>query len=98
VTEPDIYQQEDRWLISGDLNFASVPLLLGRFHQLPGKAGHSRVDLAGVGEMDSAGLGLLLEWVREAHASGDDIHFSNIPADIMSLARVCGLEHLLNQA
>lgn len=98
MTEPRIQQQGDHWVISGALIFDTVPDLLERSHAWMGKSCQCQVDLAGVGEMDSAGLGLLLEWLREARASGGDIHYRNIPENIMSMARVCGLEHILNQA
>ncbi len=98
MTEPSIRQQGDHWIISGDLSFDTVPGLLERSRELLAKSCQCQVDLAGVGEMDSAGLGLLLEWLREARASGGDIHYRNIPEKIMSMARVCGLEQVLHQA
>ncbi len=98
MTEPRIQKQGDHWLVSGDLNFDTVPDLLEQSHELMGRSCRCDADLAAVGEMDSAGLGLLLEWLREARASGGDIRFHNIPDDIMSLARVCGLESVLNPA
>jgi len=98
VTEPRIQQQGDHWVISGDLIFDTVPGLLEQSHALMGKGCQCQADLAGVDEMDSAGLGLLLEWLRDARTSGGDIHFRNIPENIMSMARVCGLEPILKQA
>ena len=53
------------------------------------------VDLGGVGESDSAGLALLIEWMRKAKQSGKKIHFANVPAGIEALARISEVEDLI---
>ena len=53
------------------------------------------MDLGGVGESDSAGLALLIEWMRMAKQSGKQIHFANVPAQIAALARISEVEDLL---
>ena len=53
------------------------------------------VDLGGVGESDSAGLALLIEWLRRAKQSGKEIHFANLPAQIEALARISEVEDLI---
>lgn len=52
-------------------------------------------DLAGVTRVDSAGLALLLEWLREARRRGKDIHFQNIPRQLAAIAKVSGLNDIL---
>ncbi len=53
------------WLLQGDLGFESVPALLQQAGiSMRGKQ-HLRVDLKGVTRADSAGLALLVEWLRE---------------------------------
>jgi len=54
------------------------------------------VDLAGVTRSDSAGLALLVEWLRESELAGNTIRFVNVPAQLLSIARVCGLEEILS--
>jgi phospholipid transport system transporter-binding protein len=53
------------------------------------------VDLGGVGESDSAGLALLIEWLRMAKQSGKEIHFANVPEQIEALARISEVEDLI---
>jgi phospholipid transport system transporter-binding protein len=53
------------------------------------------VDLGGVGESDSAGLALLIEWLRMARQAGKKIHFANVPAQIEALARISEVEDLI---
>jgi phospholipid transport system transporter-binding protein len=56
------------------------------------------VDLGGVGESDSAGLALLIEWLRLARQGQKTIRFANVPAQIEALARISEVEDLIGEA
>lgn len=56
------------------------------------------VDLAGVTEVDSAAVSLLLEWRRTARAGGRRIEFANLPSNLKSLAVLYGVSELLQEA
>jgi phospholipid transport system transporter-binding protein len=56
------------------------------------------VDLGGVGDSDSAGLALLIEWLRIAKQAGKKIHFANVPAQIEALARISEVEDLIGSS
>jgi len=53
------------------------------------------VDLAGVTEVDSAAVSLLLEWRREAARANRRIEFANLPANLKSLADLYGVSDLV---
>ena len=53
------------------------------------------VDLAGVTEVDSAALSLLLEWRRNAAAEKRAIEYTNLPAPLRTLADLYGVSDLL---
>lgn len=86
-----------RFRISGVLNAATVTHILSqsqeRFQGLP----RVEADFAAVTESDSAGLALLLEWLRLARKSGQQVHFDNVPEQIMALARISEVAELLTQ-
>ena len=84
------------WLLQGELSFASVPSVLQ--HAGVNMLGKEQVtvDLKGVTRADSAGLALLVEWLRESELAGNSIKFVNVPAQLLSIARVCGLEEILS--
>ena len=84
------------WLLQGELDFASVPSVLR--HAGVNMLGKElvTVDLKGVTRADSAGLALLVEWLRESENAGNRIEFVNVPAQLLSIARVCGLEEILS--
>lgn len=53
------------------------------------------VDLTGVTAMDSAGLALLIEWLRLGRRQNRTIRFLHIPDHVLPLAKLFGVEHLL---
>jgi len=53
------------------------------------------VDLAGVTEVDSAAVSLLLEWRRRARAANRTVEFENVPVNLQSLAELYGVSELL---
>jgi len=84
------------WLLEGELDFTTVPSVLRHAGgDMRGVSG-IRVDLKGVTRADSAGLALLVEWLRESERAGLSISFVNVPAQLLSIARVCGLEKILH--
>jgi phospholipid transport system transporter-binding protein len=48
-------------------------------------------DLAGIGQLDSSALSLLLSLRRRAEAAGSNIEFRNIPDSLASLAKLYGV-------
>jgi phospholipid transport system transporter-binding protein len=91
-----VENDDGSWLLQGELGFASVPSVLQ--HAGVNMLGKEQVtvDLAGVTRSDSAGLALLVEWLRESELAGNTIRFVNVPAQLLSIARVCGLEEILS--
>ncbi len=92
-----VKSEEGNWLLQGDLDFASVPAVLRHAGvNMLGKGGAVTVDLKGVVRSDSAGLALLVEWLRESEVAGNTINFVNVPAQLLSIARVCALQDILS--
>ncbi|MDH3871274.1 MAG: STAS domain-containing protein, partial [Gammaproteobacteria bacterium] len=57
---------EGRWRLSGELGFGTVSRMLKESRAGFLDAGDIEVDLSGVTRADSAGLALLIEWLRTA--------------------------------
>ncbi len=85
------------WQVCGELSFASVPDLLKRSEALfePGHNGLLRIDLSGVSRADSAGLALLVCWIRQARRRDIPIEFHHVPGQMLKIARVSGLSRVL---
>jgi phospholipid transport system transporter-binding protein len=86
-----------RIVLEGPVTLANVAALLeeGRRHLAECAA---TVDLAGVTELDSSALALLLAWLREARAGGRAVAFANLPESLQTIARLYGVEDLLPAA
>ena len=95
MTDARITVQGDRWVLSGEIDFDSVPSLLTHPGANMVRGSNVRVDLAEVTRVDSAGLAMMVEWLREAQDKGLGISFNNVPEQLQSMARICGLEEIL---
>lgn len=84
-----------RFRVSGVLNSATVTGLLKQSRERFAGTTRLEVDLGAVTEGDSAGLALLLEWLRLARQAKQQIQFNNIPAQISALARISEVDDLL---
>ncbi|HEY0634256.1 MAG TPA: STAS domain-containing protein [Gammaproteobacteria bacterium] len=83
--------------VSGELTFATVTALNREAAPLLGHAsGTLVIDLGGVTRADSAGLALLIEWLRRVHRQGATLRFSHMPAQMHSIATVSDLEPILS--
>lgn len=85
----------NRIAVVGELVFASVPSLLARSSALFTGRSAVELDLGAVQRADSAGLALLVEWLTMARRQGCAVWFSAVPAQILRMARVSGLEEIL---
>ena len=80
--------------VEGELDFDSVAGLWDESLRLFQKQSPSRIDLAGVKRSNSAGVALLVEWLREAKAKKQELCFINIPPQMMSIIEVADLNDL----
>lgn len=86
-----------RFRVSGTLDASTVTDLLKQGEQRFAGPPQLDVDLANVADSDSAGLALLIEWLRITRQRGQRIHFSNLPRQIVALARISEVEELILQ-
>ena len=62
------------------------------------KSGQTTIDLGAVSAADSTAVAALVAWRREAVQQGVALSFSNIPANLHSLAALYGVGDLLQAA
>jgi phospholipid transport system transporter-binding protein len=87
---------DGRYRLSGVLDFETVPGLLNESASLFAVAGADiEIDLSTVTESNSAGLGLLLEWLRRARLAGKRIRFRNMPAGMTAVAKASDLDGVI---
>lgn len=87
-----------RYRVIGCLDFVTVPQLLRVSNKLFSGKSELHIDLAAVTQSNSAGLALLLEWLRWARQGSQAIRFSDIPASIQTIAGASDLQELLSSS
>jgi phospholipid transport system transporter-binding protein len=83
------------FVLEGDLSFATVPSLWREGMQQFANAPELTMDLSGIRRSDSAGLTLLIEWLRFANNANKQITYLNMPQQMLAIARVSGLDNIL---
>ncbi len=87
--------ENNRLLVAGDFNFFSVAALWEQSLPLLIQCAELHFDFSAVQASNSAGLALLVEWLKWAKQHNKPISFKNIPPQLMSIAGVCGLDSIL---
>ncbi|MEI6746873.1 MAG: STAS domain-containing protein, partial [Methylococcaceae bacterium] len=76
----------------GELTFASIH---GKLVESPPFLRGSKdiiLDLAHVTNTDSAGLALMIEWIKITRHQRAQLHFKNVPKQLLNLAKLSGLD------
>ena len=89
-----ISRDGDRFQVSGRLTIDVVTALFNSGLPPDGKSALV-VDLGKVEAVDSAAVSLLLSWLRRAQRDHVSLCFSNVPDNLMSLARMYGVAELI---
>ena len=55
------------------------------------------IECGSLGQTDSAGLAVLLDWLAEARRAGRPLRFESLPEDLLRLARISAVDGLLQQ-
>lgn len=89
---------DGRFRVSGVLDAATTPALLRESQERFADKKSIDVDFSPVTESDSAGLALLIEWMRTARRQGQKLRFTNVPPQVAALARISEVDDLLATA
>jgi len=81
--------------VRGAMTFESVAQLWRQSVEIFPDEAVFQIDLAQVTRTDSAGLALLVEWLREGSRRGARIEFLNLPAQMLMLAGAANFEKVL---
>ncbi|MCB2426498.1 STAS domain-containing protein [Methylophaga pinxianii] len=84
-----------RILVSGELTFDTAANGIDMTEELFTDIAVLDVDLSEVTRSDSAGLALLIEWMRQAEKLNKPIRYFNMPTQMLAMAEASGLEELL---
>lgn len=83
------------FLLRRDLTFETVNEILTESLPLFDGQTSISIDFEEVGESDSAGLALLIEWVSWAGLNDCDIRFENVPQQLKTMAEISEVSGLI---
>lgn len=84
------------YLLFGALTFATVPQIVDDGDKMFDVSVPALTfDLQGVKHIDSAGLSLLVEWMRKARHHNKEIAFQNVPPQMLAIAKASELDEIL---
>ncbi len=80
------------FLVDGDLTFSTIGKKTVKSLEFLSSAKEITLDLSGVVTTDSAGLALMIEWVKYARGNRIQVTFKKIPQQLLNLAKLSGLD------
>ena len=97
MSETSIKETGDgQFAVEGELSKFTVPGIMNRANNMfQGENSKLLIDLNGVTRTDSAGLALLLEWMTLARTKQLQIHFRNLPPQLLKIAEISDLDGIL---
>ncbi len=90
-----IEKKQHQIIVSGELNFSTVPDLQKKSELLFEDEKTLDIDLSGITGSNSAGLALLIEWIRYSKKQNKPISLHHIPEQLMSIAKVSGVSAII---
>jgi phospholipid transport system transporter-binding protein len=88
---------DGKFALHGDLTYATVARALYLSKDLFGDHATIELDMSDIGAADSAGLGVLLEWVNWAKNFVREIRYISIPPQIMAIAQISEVDDMLSK-
>lgn len=104
-TEAEIVQQDNqKYLISGAVDFSTTPDLVRQFVKLVRAAKRNKakektaaknliIDMSQVTDCNSAGLAFMLEITKDIQLSNVSVQFENLPDTLLTIAKAYGIEN-----
>ena len=87
-----IDQGAGHFIVDGDLTFSTIDKQTVKSFAFLTTSKHITIDLGRVACTDSAGLALMIEWIKYTRAHRTQIAFKNIPAQLLNLAKLSGFD------
>jgi len=85
-----------QYALSGELTMQTVPVVARDSQSLFNTmSGDIKINLAKVVRADSAGLALLIDWLRTAQRNKFKLEFEHLPEQLMQIAKLSELHELL---
>lgn len=96
IDQPMVKDGDGRFSVIGGMNFQTVNRLLRDASRMFDGCAVIEIDLAKVDHSDSAGLALLIEWLKNAERANKEIRFTHVSEQLYAIARISELDQVLS--
>ena len=87
--------KNDSWIMKGDITLIQVPNILKLTSDYNWR-NSVLIDLIQVEEVDTSLIGLIFNWKKQAKKYNKSIKIKNIPSNLLSLAKLYGVEEFIS--
>jgi len=87
-----IKESNGHFVIDGDLTFATIDKQTLKSFSFLKAAKEITIDLSRVSNTDSAGLALMIKWIKYSRHNRTQLSFKNIPEQLLNLAKLSGFD------
>ncbi|OGT53346.1 MAG: hypothetical protein A3E84_01915 [Gammaproteobacteria bacterium RIFCSPHIGHO2_12_FULL_42_13] len=98
TTRASIAKQDSTFIVSGDLNFSTVTQVWRDSLPLLSPQQKLLFDFSQVKSANSAGLALIIEWLKYAKREAKVVQLQHFPQQLWSIAGVSGVDQLLRES
>ncbi|GLQ00219.1 hypothetical protein GCM10007891_20720 [Methylophaga thalassica] len=88
-------EHSKRFVVTGEMTLESAKIALIESKGVFDAVNDIEIDLQHVTQADSAGLALLVDWMRAAKKAKKSIAFKHLPEQMDAIAKASGLDELL---
>ncbi|HLB42991.1 MAG TPA: STAS domain-containing protein [Gammaproteobacteria bacterium] len=91
--------KQNKFLLSGELDFFNITFIYEKsLSELKQSFPLVVFDFSGVHANNSAGLALMVEWLKYAKKHKKNISFVNLPENLLTIAKASRISQIFNQA
>lgn len=83
-------------MLSGELDFSNVEAVYQKSLAQWKNSSDICIDFSKLKSANSAGLALMVEWLKLANQQNKTIQFKTVSQDLLAIAKVAGMDKLFN--
>ena len=95
LKKSDLLFQDNKFWVTGDLDFFNVMPIFEKSVSFSTQCSELIFDFSRVSSSNSAGLALIMEWIRLSKQQNKPIQLLHVSPEMRSLAKAAGLEALV---
>jgi len=87
-----VEQKNGYFVVEGELTFFNLDKKAVTYFDFLSSGKNIHIDLQKIEIADSAGLALLIEWIKQSNHYATKLTFKNVPKQLITLAKLSGFD------